>query len=206
MKFLIGAAIVIVLAMWFLKGYKKAAGKDKRQTKSSKNKPKIESNKKRVKFTFLTVDPEDPLPMNKWFQRSSWSNKNYFNYRGTWSSDWKWADEGKVSAVGLKQGNRSDSFIKLACFDDFKMYLEDESDNPVDKNARKVMASATVDSRLVAEQIGYLPKEIAEKYAGVELDIRPAKAFIPTKRDQTLGVEVALLVRSARYLKKQKKQ
>ena len=77
MKFLIGAAIVIALAVWFLKGYKQGAGKGKRQTTSSKNKPKIDANKKRVKFTFLTIDPEDPLPMNKWFQRSSWSNKNY---------------------------------------------------------------------------------------------------------------------------------
>jgi hypothetical protein len=204
MKLLIGATIFVMLALWFLKRYKNSAGKGKGQTKGSKNKPKIDQNTKRIKFTFLTIDPDDPVPTNRWYQKSSWSNKNFFSYRGKWNSDWKWADEGKVRTVGLKQGNRTESFIRLAGYEDFKMYLEDEPDNPVDKNAKKVMASATVDGRPVSEQIGYLPKEIAEKYAGIELDIRPAKAFLPTKKGQTLGVEVALLVRSARYLKKQK--
>jgi hypothetical protein len=191
MKFLIGAAIVIAIAFFLLKGTGKS---------------RIDDNKKKVKFTFLTLDPNEPIPTNCWYQRSSWSNKNFVNYRGTWDSDWKWTDEGKVSVVGLTRGNRTESFLKLAGSDDFKMYLEDEPDNPVDKNARKVMASATLEGINVAEQIGYLPKEIAEKYAGVELNIRPAKAFIPTKRDQTLSLGVALLVRSARYLKKQKKK
>jgi len=84
------------------------------------------------------------------------------------------------------------------------MYLESEPDNPVNRNALKVLASATIDDRTVSKHIGYLPDDIANKYAGVELYIRPDPAFLPISDDLNLGVQVALLVRSARYLKKKK--
>ncbi len=86
------------------------------------------------------------------------------------------------------------------------MYLEDDPTNPVNKNPRKVMASATVDGEFVTSHIGYLPDEIANKYAGVELNISPKSAFLPTSENLNLGVEFVLLQRSARYLKKKPKK
>ena len=128
------------------------------------------------------------------------------SYNGIWDADWKWSDEGKVKVVGLSRGSKTEDFIYLACEEDFKMFLEDEPENPVNKNARKVMAFATIDGKFMTKHVGYLPDGIATKYAGVELDIRPATAFLPTNTELNLGVKVALLVRSVRYLKKQKKK
>lgn len=66
------------------------------------------------------------------------------------------------------------------------------------------MVSAIIDERNVSKHIGYLPDDIANKYAGVEIDIRPDSTFLPTNDDLNLGLQVVLLVRSARYLKKKK--
>lgn len=160
----------------------------------------------KVKFQFIIYDEGEQIEPNKWFQKASWKNKNFVSYNGIWDADWKWSDEGKVKVVGLSRGSRTEDFIYLAREEDFKMFLEDEPENPVNKNARKVMAFATIDGELMAKHVGYLPDGIATKYAGVELDIRPATAFLPTNTELNLGVQVALLVRSARYLKKQKKK
>jgi ABC-type uncharacterized transport system ATPase subunit len=57
-----------------------------------------------------------------------------------------------------------------------------------------------------SKHIGYLPDEIANEYAGVELNISPKSAFLPTRKNLNVGVEVTLLQRSARYLKKKAKE
>jgi len=158
----------------------------------------------KVRFDYLIYDDGEEIELNKWYQKSSWNNKNFVNYKGSWGPDWKWSDEGKVKVVGLSHGDRSEDFLRLAQGSSFKMYLESEPDNPVNRNALKVLASATIDDRTVSKHIGYLPDDIANKYAGVELDIRPDSAFLPISDDLNLGVQVALLVRSARYLKKKK--
>ena len=158
----------------------------------------------KIRFDFLIYDEGEKIEPNKWFQKASWKNKNFVGYKGSWNADWKYSDEGKVKIAGLSRGSRSEDFIHLAREEDFKIFLENEPENPVNKNARKVMASATIDGEILTKHVGYLPDEIATKYAGIEIDIRPSKAFIPTTTDLNLGVEVVLLVRSARYLKKQK--
>ena len=114
--------------------------------------------------------------------------------------------ESDVKVAGISRENRSSNFLKLAQSDGFKMYLKDDPTNPVNKNARKVMASGTIDGEFFKKHIGYLPDEIANKYAGVELNISPKSAFLPTSANLNVGVEVVLLQRSARYLKKKAKE
>ena len=169
------------------------------------NKVKDKSHQ-RIHFNFLMVDYDEEIPENQWFQKSTQKNKNFYHYRETRNADWKWAHEGKVEVAGISRGTRALDFMKLAFLDDFKMYLEDEPDNPVDPNAKKVMASGTVDGELVSKHIGYLPKGISKKYAGVELKILTTDAFIPKDYNLNVGVEIGLFVRSARYLKKQAKK
>jgi hypothetical protein len=111
-----------------------------------------------------------------------------------------------VKVAGISRENRSYYFLKLAQSDNFKMYLEDDPLNPVNKNARKVMASAMIDGKLLTKHIGYLPDEIANEYAGVELNISPRSAFLPPDTDLDIGLEVTLLRRSAQYLKKKAKE
>jgi hypothetical protein len=167
--------------------------------------PQTNISQHQAKFNFLVYEEGEEVEPNKWYQKANWQNKNFINYKGEWDSDWKWSDEGKVKVVGLSRGTRALDFVNLVPLDDFKMYLELETTNPVNKNARKVMACATVNGNLVSKPIGYLPDDIATKYAGVELDIRPSSAFLPTSFDLNLGLEVALLVRSARYTKRKNK-
>jgi hypothetical protein len=162
--------------------------------------------KSKRKFEFVILSAGEKIPENKWFQKDNWKNKSFVRYRGNWGSDWKYASEypgeSDVKVAGISRENRSSDFIKLAQSDGFKMYLEDDPTNPVNKNARKVMVSATVDGEFVTKHIGYLPDEIANKYAGVELNISPKSAFLPTRKNLNVGVEVTLIQRSARYLKK----
>ena len=164
----------------------------------------------KVFFPFIIYDEGEKIESNKWYQKSSWKNKNFVRYSGRWSSDWKYAGEipgtSNVKVAGISQKNRAYYFAKLAQSDDFKMYLENDPTNPVNKNARKVMVSGTVDGELLTKHIGYLPDEIANAYAGVELNISPRSTFLPTSKNQNVGVEVILLQRSARYLKKQAKE
>ena len=134
----------------------------------------------KVRFDFLIYDDGEKIEPNKWYQKSSWKNKNFVSYKGTWDSDWKWSEEGKVKVVGLSRDSRSDYFIMLVREKNFKMYLEREPENPVNPNALKVMASAEIDGGLVSKHVGYLPDDIANKYAGIDLDIRPDSAFMPT--------------------------
>jgi hypothetical protein len=156
-------------------------------------------------FNFLILDEGKNIPLNTWYQKKSQNNKNFVSYKGDWGPDWKYAckypGESIVKVAGISLGNRSADFLKLAQSDGFKMFLEDEPTNPVNKNARKVMASAMIDGKLVIKHIGYLPDGIANKYAGIELNISPKSLFLPTKK-LNLGVELILLQRSARYLKK----
>ena len=164
----------------------------------------------KIWFPFFILEAGEKAPENKWFQKDTWKNKNFVSYRGNRSSDWKYASEypgeSNVKVAGISHENRSADFLKLAQSDGFKMYLEDDPANPVNKNARKVMVSATVDDELVTKHIGYLPDKIANKYSGIELNISPKSAFLPTGENLNVGVEVTLLQRSARYLKKKAKE
>lgn len=154
----------------------------------------------------MQYDDGEDIELNQWFQKASWNNKRFINYKGEWGSGWKYSDEGKVKVVGLSHGNRAMDFLYVAREKDFKMFLEGEPDNPVNNSARKVMASAKIDGKSIAYHIGYLPDDVANKYSGVDIDIRPSSAFLPESTEFNLGLQVVLLVRSARYLKAQEKE
>ena len=167
---------------------------------------KRKSTTKNVRFDFEISEASEKIPVNKWYQKKSSKNKNYVSYIGEWGSDWKYAPgisgESNVTVAGISKENRTKDFLKLSQLPDFKMFLENDPKNPVNKNARKVMVSASVNGELDTKHIGYLPDKIANRYAGVELNISPKTVSLPTSEDQNVGVEVTLLQRSARYLKK----
>ena len=171
---------------------------------------KSKGSHQKIRFDLLILDSGDKIPSNKWYQKASSKNKSFVSYRGNWGSDWKYASEypgeSDVKVAGISHGDRATDFLQLAQSDNFLMSLEDEPNNPVNKNARKVLASATVEGELVTKHIGYLPDKIGNKYAGVELNISPKSVFLPTNIDLNLGLEITLLQRSARYLKKKAKE
>ena len=149
-----------------------------------------------IKFNFIIYDPDEKIEKNVWYQKSTVKNKSFVKYSAKWGRDWKYAEDGTVKVSGISLANRANDFLMLAQLDDFKMYLEDDPSNPVNKNAKKVMASGTPNNLLVTKHIGYLPDNIANKYAGIELYIKPSSVFLPSSSDLNVGVEIYLLVRS----------
>lgn len=164
----------------------------------------------RIAFQVAVYDEGEQVEPNRWYQKATWKNKQFIAYKGDWGPDWRYASdfpgESNVRVAGISRGERAYYFLKLAQSDHFKMYIEDDPLNPVDKNARKVMVSATIDGKLLTKHIGYLPDEIANQYAGIELHISPKLAFLPSNTDSNVGIEVVLLRRTARYLKKKAKE
>lgn len=69
----------------------------------------------------------------------------------------------------------------------------------------KVMAWGTLDGQMTSAPIGYLPDEIANECAGAELDVWPKAALLPGDGFPHLSIELALLERSAAYLKRMAK-
>lgn len=155
----------------------------------------------RVRFDFVIYEDDEQIAPNTWFQKETYKSKNFVYYRGEWDSGWKNSGEGKVNVAGISRDDRVANLIELAQEDEFELYLKDDPKNPVNPSARKVMASAVIDGRTISQPIGYLPDDVATKYAGVELDIRPDSIFLATEPGQNTGAKVILLVRSARYLK-----
>ncbi len=156
----------------------------------------------KIEFNFYILDEGNPIPTGKWYQKDSWKNKSFVSYRGKWSSNWKYADDSEVKVAGISRDDRSKDFLTIAQTEDFRLYLEPEPDNPVNEHAQKIMASGTMNDDFISRQIGYLPDNIATKYAGIEIDIWPRSAFLPNKAGLNVGLKATLLVRSARYLKK----
>jgi hypothetical protein len=64
------------------------------------------------------------------------------------------------------------------------------------------MAWGTLDSKLTSASIGYLPDDIANQFAGVELDVRPKAVLLPSPDFPHLSIELILLEPSAAYLKR----
>jgi hypothetical protein len=121
--------------------------------------------------------------------------------RCKYTKDWKmFASEEPVA--GVTQENREVNFLLMGDQPDFKIFLEREPGNPVDLNAIKVIGSATVDGEPMTEQLGYLPKETAQKLQDEEeLDAKPKSVYLP-QGDRNYGLKIMVLVRSKGYKKK----
>lgn len=159
----------------------------------------------KIEFNFYILNEGDPIPTGKWYQKDSWNNKSFVSYRGKWNSNWKYADDSEVKVAGISRDDRSKHFLTIAQAEDFRLHLELEPDNPVNEHAQKVMASGTVKGEFVSCQIGYLPDDIATKYAGIKISIWPKSAFLPKEAGLNVGLKITMLVRSATYLKKMEK-
>lgn len=155
-------------------------------------------------FPFVVIDAY-AMPPDGWYQRRNWTKTSWISYGGGHpGKDWRWAnEEEEIHLAGISFGTRSQDFLQLAQTEDFHLTCLEEPDNPGHPHARKVMASGTLHGTHVTRQVGYLPDALARKYAGVEVAICPQSMFLPPHRDLNLGVKIGLLVRSARYLKRQ---
>jgi hypothetical protein len=155
-------------------------------------------------FQFMICDSTKEIPLNKWYRLRRWQRPNYLKMETDWTKDWKTFST-EETVVGVTRDSREVDFLLMGDQDDFKIFLEREKDNPVDPNAIKVMASATVEGRSMVRQLGYLPKETAGKLKDEkDINARLHSVFLPYEKKK-YGLRVRVLVRSAKYKKKMKK-
>jgi hypothetical protein len=153
-------------------------------------------------FKFLIYDRGDTIEKNRWYRLSHWERPNFLKYDATWSKDWK-VYSAEENIAGVTHEDRQRKFLELADKNDFTVYLEREQKNKFDKNAIKVMVSASEQSGKRIEQLGYLSKEIAKELKNEpELDARPNTVLIPVS-GSPFSLTLKILVRSQAYKKKQ---
>lgn len=155
-------------------------------------------------FKFLICDDRSEVPLDTWYRLRRWKSPHYLRMETTWTRDWKiFSPEEEV--VGVTREDREVDFLIMGDQADFKIFLQRERDNPVDPNAIKVMASATVDEEPMIRQLGYLSKETAKMLKDEEeLDARAYSVYLPYE-DRLYGLRVRVLVRSQSYKRKMKK-
>ena len=159
------------------------------------------STPSRKNFQFLEVDRREEIENNRWYRLHHWNSSHFLRMESEWNRDWKiFSNEEEV--VGVSYEDRQQKFLTLGDLTDFRIYLAKEPDNPHDKYAIKVMASATLNGKYTVEQLGFLSKETARCLKDEkELDARPYSAYLP-HNDCQFGLRIRVLVRSQAYKKK----
>jgi hypothetical protein len=186
--------LVFLLVIWKL-WQRKPASVSPVSSQNSKNE-QIGDQKEVVfgkEFKFAIYDEESEANENEWFRLERWKSPNFVKMKTSWDED-KWAAfPPEVTVMGInKDPQRGIAFLTMADRPDFRVFLMREPANPVDPNAIKVMASATVDGEQRIRQLGYIPKDLAELMKDEkELDARPHCAYLPTPgRDLNLKIRV----------------
>jgi hypothetical protein len=179
-KFLIafGSLFVLYLLIWFF--FQRKPISDSPSTPKERD----EAPKEVVfgkEFKFAIYDEESEASENEWFRLERWKAPNFVKMKTSWDGD-KWAAfPPEVTVMGInKDPQRGIAFLTMSDRPDFRVFLMREPTNPVDPNAIKVMASATVDGEQRIRQLGYIPKDLAELMKDEkELDARPHCAYLP---------------------------
>ncbi len=174
-------------------------------SRQQKAEPKVENKPQTKEFKFLILDDDECPPKNMWYRRSHWQDFYFLRMDTEWTKDWiNYSTEERV--VGVSKEDRAHKFLVLGDEPDFKIYLEREPTNTYDKNAIKVMGTATIDGTQITEQLGYLPKETAAWLKDLkELDARPYSVYLPCE-DRSYGLRIRMLIRSAPRKKKEAKK
>ena len=189
-----GIVFVLYLLIWFF--FQRKAASDSPAVSSSFPADPKEEQKKVVfgkEFKFAMYDEESEANENEWFRLERWKSPHFVKMKTSWDED-KWAAfPPEVTAMGInKDPQRGIAFLNMSDRSDFRIFLMREPTNPVDPNAIKVMASATVDGEQRIRQLGYIPKDLAEMMKDErELDARPHCAYLPYQgRELDLKIRV----------------
>ena len=158
----------------------------------------------RKRFKFLICDDKSEVPLDTWYRLRRWESPHFLRMETEWTRDWKLFSQ-EETVVGVTYENREVHFLMMGDQPDFKIFLERESENPVDPNAIMVMASATVNMELIMRQLGYLSRETAKMLENEqEIDARAYSVYLPYE-DRPYGLRVSVLVRSQAYKRKMEK-
>lgn len=155
----------------------------------------------RNRLQIVEADDASEVEMDRWYRLRQWSNEDFLRFKTEWGKDWiVWTGGGDhnnaISVAGVTHANAERTFLKIGTYSDFTIYLKREPRNRYDKNAIKVMASATIGWRKHSFQLGYVPAEFAATIANErDLDARPYSVHLPTK-GREFGIQIRVLVRA----------
>ena len=159
-------------------------------------------------FKCAEYEQEDDIEPNTWYRLKGWKYPDYYLLRKPehWSSDWKLLTPMEEEVAGVKYEDRQKNFLLLGDLPDFRFSLEREPDNAFDKNAIKVMGSATVDGEMVRKHLGYLSSEASEYLSDEEdLDVGRASVLLPYE-GRRFSLRLQILIRSKAFRKRMLKE
>ncbi len=152
-------------------------------------------------FQFLVIDEGEDVGNYRWYRMRHWNSQNFLIMDTDWDKDWK-SFSAEEEVVGITFEDRQRNFLIMGDSPEFRVHLQREPNNPKDKNAIKVIGTARVNGRSVAQQLGYLSKQTAKQLKDEkELDARPYSVYLPYE-GRTLGLRIRVLVRTQAYKKK----
>ncbi len=155
-------------------------------------------------FKCTEYEKDDEIEPNTWYRLKGWKYPDYYLLRKSkgWSSDWKLFMPLEEEIVGVKSEDRQKNFLLLGDLPDFKFSLEREPDNAFDKNAIKVMGSATVDGEIVKKHLGYIEKDASVYLSGeTDLEVGSASLLLPYE-GKRFSLRLQILIRSQAYKKR----
>jgi hypothetical protein len=152
-------------------------------------------------FQFLILERGETTPLNRWYRLSHWESVHFLKMNTDWDKDWR-SFSAEEEVVGVTFEGRQEKFLLMGDAHDFQVFLARDPLNPKDKNAIKVMGSATVNGASVVEQLGFLAKETARSLKDeAEIDARPYSVYLP-HGEHRFGLRVQVLTRSQAYRKR----
>ncbi len=158
-----------------------------------------QSNQKN--FQFLVIDQGENVGNYRWYRMRHWNSPNFLLMDTDWDNDWK-SFSAEEEVVGVTFEDRQRNFLVMGDASDFRVHLQRDPNNPIDKNAIKVIGTATINGRSVAGDLGYLSKQTAKELKDEkELDARPHSVYLPYE-GRTLGMRIRVLTRSQAYKKR----
>jgi hypothetical protein len=132
-------------------------------------------------FQFAIYDDRSDIKPGVWYRLNDWKYPpNYLRMedkeKGRLGIDSPYEEIVK----GTEFEDRWKNFVLLGDQPDFRLYLEREPRNKFDKNAIKVMCSASVNGNTVIKHLGYVSKETAANLKGIDpIEIGSASVSLP---------------------------
>jgi hypothetical protein len=152
------------------------------------------------KLNYLTCDNDDTIPEKSWYRSKNWKEENFIRYNATWEKSWKGFSDCE-EVVGLEHYCGEHKFIQMANKEDLLISLELEPDNEHDKNAIKVMLSATVNNKYRTLHLGYLSRDTARKLKKEqEIEARPYSVNLGNGYFD-FSIRIKVLIRSKSFNK-----
>ncbi len=133
-------------------------------------------------FQFMVYDEKSDVERGVWYRMKDWEYpSNYLRLEDPVKGRPCAVSPYEEKVMGTEFEDRWKNLVLLGDKPDFRLFLEREPNNKFDKNAIKVMCSATIDGSKMTRHLGYVQKETAAVLKGVDdIDVGSVSISFPT--------------------------